>query len=76
LRQQSNAPGARCADRAQWLSDVRAAAERHGFSWAYFNYDGPFSILIDDADRQLDPVVLASLGLAGETPVTCEDARG
>jgi endoglucanase len=76
LRQQSNALGARCADRAQWLSDVRAAAERHGFSWAYFNYDGPFSILIDDADRQLDPVVLASLGLAGETPVTCEDARG
>jgi endoglucanase len=75
LRQQSNAPGARCADRAQWLDDVRSAAERHGFSWSYFNYDGPFSILIDDAKRQLDPVVLASLGLAGETPVTCQDAR-
>jgi endoglucanase len=75
LRQQSNAPGARCADRAQWLADVRSTAERHGFGWSYFNYDGPFSILIDDSNRQLDPVVLASLGLAAAPPKTCQDAR-
>jgi endoglucanase len=75
LRQQSDAPGARCTDRAQWLADVRSAAERHRFGWSYFNYDGPFSILVDDTNRQLDPVMLASLGLTGETPVTCQDAR-
>ncbi len=39
LRHQGNAPGARCADRARWLADVRSAADRYGFSWSYFNYD-------------------------------------
>jgi hypothetical protein len=62
---------------ARWLSDVRSAAERHGFAWAYFNYDGPFSILLDDDDnRQLDPVVLASLGVANQVSTACQDTHG
>jgi hypothetical protein len=77
LRQTSSAPGARCADRVRWLADVRKAAERHGFGWAYFNYDGPFSILVDDNNaRRLDPAVLSGLGLGVETPEEiCRDAR-
>jgi hypothetical protein len=73
LRHQADAPGARCADRMRWLADVRSAAERHGFTWAYFNYDGPFSILVDDDTRELDPVVLASLGLESGAATACED---
>jgi len=75
LRHQGNAPGARCADRARWLADVRSAADRYGFSWSYFNYDGPFAVLIDDKNRQLDPVVLASLGLADEAQGACQDRQ-
>jgi hypothetical protein len=76
LRHEAHAPGARCADRARWLSDVRSAAERHGFGWAYFNYDGPFSLLIDDDTRTLDPTVLASLGLGSAIKNACADERG
>jgi endoglucanase len=63
LRKQGNLPGARCEDRMRWLADTRAAAEKHGFTWAYFNYDGPFGIVSEDDARALDPAVLASLGL-------------
>lgn len=62
-RKHANLPGARCEDRARWLADTRAAAEKNGFAWAYFNYDGPFGIVMADNDRTLDPAVLASLGL-------------
>jgi hypothetical protein len=58
-------PGARCEDRVRWLSDVRRTAEKNGFAWAYFNYDGPFRIVTDDNVRALDPAVLSSLGLGG-----------
>jgi hypothetical protein len=63
-RKHANLPGARCEDRMRWLTQVREAAERHGFAWAYFNYDGPFAIVLDDRTRELDPAVLASLGLS------------
>lgn len=56
-------PGARCEDRVRWLADTRTAAEKQGFAWAYFNYDGPFGIVSDDDARALDAAVLASLGL-------------
>lgn len=62
-RKHAKLPGARCEDRARWLADVRKTAEKNGFSWAYFNYDGPFGIVTDDNVRALDPSVLASLGL-------------
>jgi hypothetical protein len=63
-RKHANLPGARCEDRMRWLTQVREASERHGFAWAYFNYDGPFAIVLDDRTRELDPAVLASLGLS------------
>lgn len=75
LRQQPDSPGARCEDRARWLADVRSGAERHGFAWAYFNYDGPFSLLIDDDKRELDPAVLASLDMADGRTSGCQDVQ-
>lgn len=63
LRKKGDLPGARCEDRMRWLKDVRLIAERHGFAWSYFSYDGPFAIVLSDTDRRLDPAVLASLGL-------------
>jgi hypothetical protein len=62
-RKHAKLPGARCEDRMRWIAQVREAAERHGFSWAYFNYDGPFAIVRDEPSRPLDTAVLASLGL-------------
>ena len=70
LRRERDTRGARCEDRMRWLSDVRRIAERHGFSWSYFNYDGPFALTVDDG-RQLDRAVLASLGLTAPGSGTC-----
>ena len=63
LRKQPNKPGALCKDRTRWLADVRQSAEKHGFAWSYFSYDGPFALIQGDNDRQLDQPTLASLGL-------------
>jgi hypothetical protein len=63
LRHQPENPGALCEDRVRWLADVRSTAERDGFAWAYFNYDGPFAIVRDDTNRDLDSDILVSLGL-------------
>lgn len=72
LRKVANMPGARCEDRMRWLTDVRTTAERHGFSWSYFSYDGPFAIIMSDKDRRLDQSVLASLDLK-HTAGGCQD---
>jgi endoglucanase len=74
LRREPNTPGARCEDRMRWLADVRRTAEHHGFSWSYFNYDGPVAIVVDDSKRQLDPAVPASLGLT--EPAAADDCQG
>jgi hypothetical protein len=71
LKKDGDKPGALCADRMRWLTDVREVADRHGFSWAYFSYDGPFALVLDDQSRKLDVNVLRSLGLR-EGPVRCE----
>jgi endoglucanase len=65
VRRQPGQPGAFCDDRARWHRDMRDAAESHGFAWAYFSYDGPFGLVLDEKaeHRRLDPVTLASLGL-------------
>jgi endoglucanase len=63
LRKVGEAPGALCEDRVRWLADVRQTAERFGFAWAYFSYDGPFALVRDDRERELDPAVLGALGL-------------
>ena len=63
LRKLPNKRGALCEDRMRWLADVRQSAERHGFAWSYFSYDGPFALIHSDNDRRLDQPTLASLGL-------------
>ena len=75
-RQHAKLPGARCEDRVRWLADTRAAAEKYGFTWAYFNYDGPFGIVSDDGVRALDPAVLASLGLGQGGQCASTEAPG
>jgi hypothetical protein len=70
IRRDENKPGAFCADRLRWLRDVRLAAEQFGFAWSYFNYDGPFALVLADHDRRLDAGVLASLGLASDCPAS------
>lgn len=63
LRKNGDAPGALCEDRIRWLTDVRQTADKFGFSWAYFSYDGPFALVRDDRKRDLDASVLGALGL-------------
>lgn len=63
LRKNADNPGALCADRIRWLSDIREIAYKYGFSWSYFSYDGPFALVLNDQDRELDPPVLKALGL-------------
>jgi len=72
LRKNGDAPGALCADRLRWLADIRASATRHGFTWAYFSYDGPFALVDDDQSRKLDGSVLAALGLRGGGWRSCD----
>lgn len=72
LRKNGDAPGARCEDRIRWLTDVRQTADRFGFSWAYFSYDGPFALVLDDRKRELDRSVLGALGLA-QGNAGCDD---
>jgi hypothetical protein len=57
--------GARDADRARWLRDVREEAEAHGFIWAAWVYrgSGGFSLTRDDEGTELDPTVIEALGL-------------
>lgn len=71
LRKDGEKPGALCPDRMRWLTDVREVADRHGFSWAYFSYDGPFALVLDDQSRKLDTNVLRSLGIR-DGPARCE----
>jgi len=63
LRKNGDAPGALCEDRVRWLTDVRETADRLGFAWAYFSYDGPFALVLDDRKRELDTTILGALGL-------------
>lgn len=72
LKKRPNLPGALCEDRDRWLRDARTTAEEFGFVWAYFNYDGPFALVTDDKQRNLDPSILAALGM-GKDPGRCQD---
>lgn len=74
LKKKSGLPGALCEDRMRWLRDVRITADEFGFSWAYFNYDGPFAIVSDDPGRKLDLSVLAALGMRTDT-APCRDKK-
>lgn len=57
--------GARPADRARWLADVRQAAERHGFPWSAWALTNTMGIVVRDLDGPLDSGVLSALGLGG-----------
>lgn len=72
LKKRPGLAGALCEDRDRWLKDVRVTAEEFGFTWAYFNYDGPFALLADEKKRNMDPSILAALGLGKETKA-CQD---
>ena len=62
LRKDARYFGARAADRARYVRDVRESAEAFGFPWAFWClFDGMG--LMDDATRSLDPAMLAALGL-------------
>jgi endoglucanase len=65
-----NVQGARCEDRAAWVSDVTSIVDELGFSWSYFHIDGPFGVLVG-AGQQPDTALLKALGLKsdGKCPV-------
>lgn len=70
IRRSPGAAGALCPDRLRWLRDVREASEANGFAWAYFNYEGPFALIVDEKQRHFDQGVLASLGLASTCSIS------
>lgn len=51
------------ADRARYVRDVRESAESLGFPWAFWNLFDSLGLLVDDVSRQLDPAMIAALGL-------------
>jgi hypothetical protein len=57
--------GARPADRARWLSDVRTEAERLQFAWSAWALTNTMGIVTRDLDGPLDATVLTALGLGG-----------
>ncbi len=62
LRRDARYFGARAADRARYVRDVRESAEAFGFPWAFWClFDGMG--LMDEASRALDPAMVAALGL-------------
>jgi endoglucanase len=75
MRRGPGKPGAFCEDRIRWHRDVRDVAETYGFSWAYFSYDGPFG-LVEDGQRELDPLMLAALGLKSSCGATAAVGGG
>jgi hypothetical protein len=58
--------GARSADRARWIRDVREEAEAHDFIWAAWVYrgSGGFALVRDEASAELDPAMTQALGLS------------
>jgi endoglucanase len=54
-------------DRVQWLSFVTREAEKRGWSWAYWQFDGDF-ILYDIGKRQwVEPILRAIIPLGTST---------
>ena len=52
-------------DRAQWISDVRTALERHGIGWTMWDYSGGFGVVTkSDGKAVPDEITLHALGLS------------
>jgi endoglucanase len=64
-RQNGRLRGARNAERARWIGDVREQAEAHQFNWAVWVYrgSGGFSLGRDEESSELDPAIIEALGL-------------
>jgi hypothetical protein len=60
---------ARPDERRQWLADVRAEAEARGFFWAAWVYRGAggFALTEGARDVDIDPAIIAALGLTPRT---------
>lgn len=58
--------GAKPADRARWLSDVRQAAETNGFAWSVWALTNTMGIVTGDLRGPLDPIILDALGLKSQ----------
>lgn len=62
--------GAHEEDRLRWLTDVRTAAQTHGFRWAYWVYRGnPQPDVFDLADRDSRKPVPSTVKALGLAPV-------
>jgi len=57
--------GSRAAEHAQWLRDVRQAAEAHGFRWAVWTYrdTGGFALVSSETSNEIKPAFADALGL-------------
>jgi hypothetical protein len=60
---------ARAVDRLQWFADVRAEAAARDFFWAAWVYRGAggFGLTEDGHDVNIDPGIVAALGLKPRT---------
>jgi endoglucanase len=47
------------ADRALWTNAVARAAESHGFAWAYWYFDGGFTVYDIDHGKWVEPILNA-----------------
>lgn len=57
--------GSRAAEHAQWLRDVREAAEARAFAWAVWTYrdTGGFALVSGDNSNEIQPTLADALGL-------------
>jgi endoglucanase len=53
--------GTPIAMRADWTATVRGEAERHGFGWAYWQFDGDFIVWDMEHQRWVEPIRKALL---------------
>jgi endoglucanase len=53
--------GTPIAMRVDWTSTVRSEAERHGFGWAYWQFDGDFVVWDTQRQRWVEPIKKALL---------------
>jgi hypothetical protein len=63
LRSDDRYVAAGAADRARYIRDVREVAETAGMPWAFWNLFDGMGLTIDDWSRELDPAIVAALGL-------------
>jgi hypothetical protein len=63
LRSDDRYVAAGAADRARYIRDVREVAEAAGMPWAFWNLFDGMGLTIDDWSRELDPAIVAALGL-------------